>query len=217
MTNSSSKVIKIKKPVTQVQPVTDKLLTYLQDEELNKIVSDRIERAKKQAYQEGYQKGTKDATAQQEKKFASATQMIDNVVNEFNTYIDAVHRELEQDMIRLVIEMAQAVIKKELSRTDVVSQIIVDALEKCNQKHNIVLHVHPESGHNFEQIVARMQQRNFDLSQIRIEVNPSVGQGGCYIESDSEVVDARIDQILAEVRQKIEELVTWESPDQVAQ
>ncbi len=217
MTNSSSKVIKIKRSVTQAQPVTDKLLTYLQDDELKKIIDEKIERVKEQAYREGYQKGSQDATEQQQKQFDNATKLVDTVVDECNSYIDSVQKELEEDMVRLVIEMAQIVVRKELSRPDVVSRIIIDSLEKCTQKRNLILHVHPETGHHFEQVVAQMQQRDFDLSQIRIEVNPAVGQGGCYIESDTDVVDARIEQILAEVRQKIEELITWELPEQPVQ
>lgn len=208
--SSSSKVIKIKKSVFKAQPVSDKLLNYMQDDELKSLIDEKVERVRQKAYQEGYQKGIQEGSGAKQQEFAKATQLVDAVVNDFNAFMDTLHNEFDHEIVQLVVGMAQTVIKKELSRPDIVSNVIIDALEKCRQKRNIVIHLHPESGHHFEQIVAQMKQRNFDLSQIQIEIDPSVAEGGCFIETDSEAVDARIDHIFSEVRHKIEELVTWE-------
>ncbi len=212
MTSSLSKVIKIDKSTTQLTPVSDKLLAYLKDEELLKLINEKNLRVKERSYDLGYKKGFQDAKEEQQQKFSNSNELLNQSIQEMNRYVDVLHKELEEEWVHLVLGVAEVVLRHELSKPGVVSEIIKEALNKIPETRQLVLKLHPTAGEYFEQIVADLKKQNIDLGQAKIEIDPQVGEGGCFIETDKAVVDARIDKIIFEVRQKIEESIKWDSP-----
>ncbi|MCD6460350.1 hypothetical protein J7L67_06760 [bacterium] len=210
--NSLSKVIKIDKSFTQVSRVTGKVVDYLNDAEVKKVVEEKIERVRSKAFQQGYEKGRAEARRSVTEQFKNASKEIINLVDNLNKYIDSVNKELEQEIIELVLSVSETVIRNELSRPDVVSKIIIDSLRKINTKRALVIKLHPDSGHYFEQIAAVLKEQNFDLESIKIEIDENVGVGGCFIESDKSIIDGRLDSILKEVKETMRELIKWQIP-----
>ena len=210
--NSLSKVIKLDKSFTQVNRVTDRVVDYLNDDEVKKIVDERIERVRQKAFQEGYEKGHAEATNSVSEQFKNASLQIVNMVDNLNKYIESVNKELEQEIIELILSVSESVIRNELSRPDIVSKIIIDSLNKTYTKRNLVIKLHPDSGHYFEQVAQVIKQQNFDLDSIKIEIDENVGVGGCLIETDKSIVDGRLNNILKEVRETMQELVKWQIP-----
>lgn len=212
MTSSLSKVIKIDKSTTQLTAVSDKLLLYLKDEELLKLINEKNLRVKERAYDAGYKKGFQDAKEEQQQKFSNANELLNQSIQEMNQYVNVLHKELEEEWVQLALEVAEVVLRHELSKPGVVSEIIKEALNKIPKTRQLILRLHPTAGEYFEQIVADLKKQNIELDQAKIEIDSQVGEGGCFIETDKTVVDARIDKIISEVRQKIEESIKWDSP-----
>ncbi|GEM_PF-2334698 len=210
--NSLSKVIKLKKSVNNLTPVNDKILNYLKDESLKKIIDETVERAKNKAFQEGYQKGLREASAAEQKKFSNASLLISNSIKAIDSYIGNLYVELEADIIQLIVYVSEIVVRNQLKHGDEISQIIKDSIHKITEKRGLYIKLHPHAGKYFEQVVAELRAQNIDLSQVKIDIDPQVGEGGCYIETNRIVIDARIDKILSEIRTKIEELVQWQLP-----
>ncbi len=212
MTNSLSKTIKIDKSTTQLTAVSDKLLNYLRDEELVKLINEKNLRIKEKAYADGYKKGFQDASSQEQQKFSNANKTLNDSVQEMNRYIGVLHKELEEEMVQLVVGVAESVLRHELSKPDVVSQVIKEAFAKIPETRHLVLKLHPSAGEYFEQIVEDLKKHNINLEQVKVEIDPQVGEGGCFIETEKAVVDARIEKIISEVRREIEESIKWDLP-----
>ncbi|RJP61226.1 MAG: hypothetical protein C4541_02505 [Candidatus Auribacter fodinae] len=208
-----SKVIKLAKPVNHIANVSDKVISYMSDPELKKVINEQIDRARHQAYQEGYARGSHEARDKEQKRFAGATSLISTVTDQMNSYIDSLHKEIEREIVLLISSLCESVIRRELSCPKELSAVIVDSVKKLGeQKRGIILHLHPNAAHYFEKIIAELQKQSVDLTQLHVEIDQSVGDGGCLIQTDTSVIDARVDNILRETRQKIEELIRWELP-----
>jgi len=210
--NSLSKVIKLNKSFTQVNRVTDKVVDYLNDDEVKKVVEEKIERVRQKAFQQGYEKGRAEAEKEVTEQFKNSSLQIVNLVENLNVYMDSLNKEIEQEIIELVLSVSETVIRNELSRPDVVSTIIMDSLRKTCSKRNLIIKLHPDSGHYFEQVAKAIKEQNFDLDSIKIEIDENVGVGGCIIETDKSIVDGRLDSILKEVRHTMQELIKWQIP-----
>jgi len=214
--NSLSKVVKLKKSVDTLTPVNDRILNYLNDQELKKIIDEKVHRAKSKAFQDGYQKGFRDASAAEQKKFSNASKLISDTLEQMDSYIGRLYTELEGEIVRLIIFVSEVVIRHQLKRSDEVSQIIKDSIKKITEKRAISIKLHPHAGRYFEQIVEQLRALNIDMGQIKIDIDSQVGEGGCYIETNKNVIDARISKIIDEIRVKIEELVQWQLPPKKA-
>lgn len=208
-----SKVIKLNKSIKHFSKVSPNVAEYLKDPELKQLIDEQVARAHKNGYQEGYAQGSREARDQEQKKFAEATRLIDALAQQFNRYSESVYIEIEHETVRLLFALCESIIRKELSYPDEISGIIRDALQKIGaQPRELVLKLHPHAAHYFEQIVEQLKQQHIDMSQISVEIDETVGEGGCYLISDTTVVDGRVRMILHEMQAKIEELIRWEQP-----
>lgn len=207
---SSSKVIKLPGSLKQINAVSDKVNKYLQDEELKKVIEQKIERVQKKAYEEGFAKGLEQGKHEGKQRYEAAIQTVKAIVDEMNAYIDTFHKEMEQENISLAFALSKKIIRKELSAAQELSQIIRDTFHKIPEKRGILIRLHQSSQKHIDELKKELENHNVPLDQIEIETDASVEQGGCYIETDSAVVDGRIETIVLEVEKRLQELAQWE-------
>lgn len=212
MTNSSSRVIKLKKSVSYVSNVTERVIDSLNDPEVKKVIDEKIAHVRDKAYKEGYQKGADEARKAEIANYSGATVLVNKSIEELNKYLERLYKEIEEEVVHLVIAISEVIIRRELSCPDKVSNVIRESLKELSDKRGIIIRLHPTAGKYFDQIVEVLKKQGIELSQVRVILDQSIGEGGCYVETDTSVVDARIDKIFSEVRQKLEEFIKWELP-----
>ncbi|MCP4703803.1 MAG: hypothetical protein GY865_04260 [candidate division Zixibacteria bacterium] len=154
------------------------------------VASNETEQAKNDGYKKGYQDGLN-------KGHEEAQQVIDNFGSLINTATQE-RRRLYEDAKKNILEMIISIAKKitfGAARTDpdVTAGIISGVIDKIVDKTKIKVKVHPEHYPSIDQQIDRFKADSTAIKDITIEPDTRVRQGGCYIETPSGDIDARVE------------------------
>ena len=140
----------------------------------------------KNGYQSGLNKGHEEAQ---------------EVIRNFGSLISAATSQrqvLYDDARKNILELVTSIAKKitfGAARTDpdVTAGIISGVINKLVDKTKIKVKVHPEHYPSIEQQIERFKGDSTAIKDITIEPDTRVRQGGCYIETPTGDIDARVE------------------------
>lgn len=164
-------------------------------------------KGKSEGNAEGKREGTEETTGIYEKKIDALRDEIATFLADLEIAKRKVFRNAEHMLLELCSEIVRKIIGRELSGlNDVVLFTVKKALTHIGQKEKMVVRVAPED----LDLVA--QRKDFwapvgeRLSDITIEADPAVAKGGCIIDSNAGMVDARLGVQFDELHDLIEKI-----------
>ncbi len=176
-------------------------------QEIIKIES-RLEKDKQAEYQRGYDEGMKHGIA---RGHSEAQKVIDNfarVIQDAIKQREILYNEAKIKILELVLKIARK-ITFEAARIDpdITAGIINGTINKLVDKSKIRIKVHPDHLPMIEQQIERFKGDSTAIKDIIIEADSRVRYGGCFIETPTGDVDARVDtqmEIVAEAMSEVE-------------
>jgi flagellar assembly protein FliH len=149
--------------------------------------------AHQKGYDEGYQKGLKEGHLE-------ARKVIDNfasVIKETITQREVLFNEARSKIVEMIILVSKKV-TCDAARIDheITAAIINDAIDKLVDKSKIKVKVHPDHLPLIEQQIDRFKGESTAVKEIIIEPDKRVRFGGCFIETPTGDIDARVDSQL---------------------
>ncbi|SYZ73594.1 hypothetical protein TRIP_C30031 [Candidatus Zixiibacteriota bacterium] len=165
-------------------------------QEIIKIES-RLENEKNSEYQRGYDEGMTHGIA---RGHAEAQKVIDNFAGAIKDAIkqrEVLYNDARAKILQLVISIARKV-TFDSARLDpeVTAGIIDGTIRKLVDKSRIKVKVHPDHLPLIEQQIERFKGDSTAIKDIAIEPDARVRNGGCFIETPTGDVDARVDSQL---------------------
>ena len=128
--------------------------------------------------QEGYEEGLK----RWNQTLAGAWQARENLKTEW-----------EQSMVHLSVRVAEKIIGEQLRlHPETIVAIVLEALKSVGQERQLTLLVHPDHLTMVQSHLDRLQKVAGPSRQIHLVANPEVALGGCIIESELGVIDAKL-------------------------
>ena len=195
-----------------------------QEKQLNELrqqLTVEQENAKKAA-EEAYQKGLAEGKAQGIKEGGDeAKKNYDKQLNAIEERVAAIFSDVktakteqlmqaQRTLIELSMAMARKIVITELAANpDIVLATIKKALTFIAERERLIVRVSPndlETVSGKKEFWTSISER---LEGIKIEGDERIGKGGCIIESNSGVADARMETMFDEMRDIIEK--TWDS------
>ncbi len=102
-------------------------------------------------------------------------------------------REIEQDVLRLAVKIAEKIIGQELKTLENVrAEIVLTALRQTRQREMLTVRVNAADLPLLEKLRERLDAFG-RASYIDFVTDQTVGAGGCLIESQSGTIDARLE------------------------
>ena len=102
-------------------------------------------------------------------------------------------RNVESDLRTLAVRIAERILDRELTlNPEAISDIVAAALRQAGAPRDIVLRVHPDDLKALERGRPRLVERAQRAQALQFRADPSVGRGGCIVESELGTVDARL-------------------------
>ncbi len=103
-------------------------------------------------------------------------------------------RDLENEMVRLALDVARKVVGREV-QTDVetVAGIVREAVNRVEHAENITLRMNPADLQRLAELRPRLSEELAADGRVRFEADASISSGGCRLESDSGDIDARLE------------------------
>ena len=157
--------------------------------------AEQIAALTKTARQSGYQDGYRDGLVALEgfkQTFAmQSTQQIGLLVLSVGQQLDSLQQEMAEALVATAINLARQVVRSELAlRPEVVARVAGEAVDTLllNARH-ISVRVHPDD----QALVAAGAAEALAARGARLVADPSIGRGGCRVESDVGLVDATVE------------------------
>lgn len=156
-----------------------------------------LETVHEEARQQGYQDGLTAGEA----KLEQASRALSDALAEIQHLRESVLINSRQDMLNLVMTIAEQLVQQELTlKADAILPVVERALKSAVRSENMRVKVHPGDLETVTEHKPLFLASVSGLTAISFEADASMTPGGCKIESDLGEVDATLETQLEEIR-----------------
>ncbi|MDD5558316.1 FliH/SctL family protein [Candidatus Methylomirabilis sp.] len=156
-------------------------------------VAQQIER---EAYREGRTKGQQEAMAEMRRRIEPLEAMLQETCRQVESARQTVITNAEGELIDLAIAVAERVLRSELAaRPDAAVPIVRAALEAAGSRKVMAVRVNPS---DYELLAEHRGELLGSLESARLISDPAIASGGCVVEVESGLIDARLESQLQE-------------------
>jgi type III secretion protein L len=102
--------------------------------------------------------------------------------------------EWEQSLLHLAVRVAEKIVGEQLRlHPDTIVPIVREALKSLGQERQLTLLIHPDHRETVQANLDRLQALVGSSRQIHLVVDPGMTPGGCVVESELGVIDAKLE------------------------
>ncbi len=178
---------------------------------VKQILRDAYEKAKEQAAeikaqaeQEGREKGHAEGFEQGEnqarEECGPVLESAQNLIQTLSEFRRNMYPKVEREMIEMVLALVKKIIHVELStKEENVQEMIRLAVQSVLDKESMTIQVHPKDKEYAEKFRPELAALFGEIKNVTFEENPGIERGGCVVESNFGTVDARMDQLEAQI------------------
>ncbi len=194
LANPRSAAIVVEEEEEEITPLTAEEVEAIRQAAYDEGLQQGIEDGKKQGYEEGYKSGADDARAMMTK--------MSHICRALLEPIPAQDEEIEQALMALVKSICKRVVQRELQLDSTSLQLVlVEALD-CLQvgADRIRIHLNPDDTAFIQKTLAEMTDIDFTWQLLP---HQTISPGGCIVETEKSMVDARSEKRLAAVIEQV--------------
>jgi len=177
-----------------------------------RAVADNFEKGKAEGFAAGEKSGYDKAKAVFDAELKKIKEQMAKYLKQLEDTKKTMINDLEHILLRFCVELTKKIVSCELeTNKEIITATIKRALAKIAERENILIRVSPgdmETASGNKDFLSSVTER---LENVRIEEDARISKGGCIIESNSGVVDARLGVQLEEIEELVEK--AWESGD----
>ena len=157
-------------------------------------------------YANGFMDGEKQGIESERKKNGLVIKQFQNALEELNIFQNTLCQNAEKCSVELALAVAEKIVGKEINKDQkVVLNIVKEALKKVIVFEKINIRVNPDDLQLINDNAALFQNYTDNKKDFSFESDPSISRGGCIIETDSGIIDARIEKQLQMVNEAFRE------------
>jgi len=146
-------------------------------------ILERAELERAASVESGLQIGYEEGLKRWNQTLAEARQTRENLKTQW-----------EQSLLHLAIRVAEKIVGEQLRlHPDTIIAIVREALKSVGQERQLTLLVHPDHREMVQTNLDRLQSLVGTSRQIHLVANPDISPGGCVVESELGVIDAKLE------------------------
>jgi flagellar assembly protein FliH len=163
-----------------------------------------LDKMEEQAYTAGYEDGAKAGFDSGMEKAEKMLRRLERLIFGLETTRAEVYGKLEQEILDLVIRIAEKVIHAEIRSEDSTRTSILEAgLRKLKDSEKVLVRVAPADLEAIEEVLPVLKEQNGMVGKVTLQEDPEVSEGGCVLESDQCEVDGRIEVTLQAIEEAL--------------
>jgi flagellar assembly protein FliH len=156
-------------------------------------VAQQIER---EAYRDGRTKGEREAKEEMRRKLEPVEAMLKEACSQVAAVRQAVIRHAEGEVLDLAVAIAERVLRSEITaRRDATLPIVGAALQAARGRKVLAIRVNPN---DYEVLADRRSELLGSMDSARLVPDGEITPGGCVVEVDTGLVDARVESQVRE-------------------
>ena len=165
-------------------------------EKAKKQVTEIKANAKKEGYDTGFEDGFKNGKDAAKEEFSPFLKTTQKLIEELSEFRKEMYEKVEREMVELVINLTKKVIHFEFSkREDVVQDMIRLAVQSVLDRESMVIKIHPTDKEYAESFLPELLHTFSEIKNITFVANSGIARGGCVVETNFGVIDARIEKL----------------------
>lgn len=138
---------------------------------------------RQQAKEEGFEKG-----------FSEGLEKFQESILEINEKYAALAESAESELLGLCMGVAHKILKQEMkTNPEAIVAIVREAIAPMSRKKTITIRVNPQDRTILQSHRADLMDTLMGSGQIQIVADSDIGQGGCLVETEHGIVDARLE------------------------
>ena len=155
------------------------------------------EEARERGFREGFEEGRRLADEETTARLAQLASSIERLV----TLRSETIREAEQDLLRLAVRIAEAVVRARVETdSEMVVRALRDAIAEVPAAETLTVRCHPED----EAVLAGWLGRSGQgPSAVTLRPDPALSRGGCVVESGAGQIDVRVETQLRVIEHEL--------------
>lgn len=162
-----------------------------------------------QAFEEGYTEGRETSLQHEQVKMKPVKQMLEGASSIVKEHQEIVVRKAPEIAVDLAVTMARDMVRQQMqtvqgARADALQQIIKTAVDHDSAR----IRLHPDDAPYVREILLQELPDEGALNKFELNLDKSIQKGGCLVETDFGIVDARIDRQLDTIEMELKQLVT---------
>ena len=182
-----------------LNPLMDPTSVHKQCERMLEEARLKVSDIERDAFEKGFAEGQKAGSELGEKT-------AEGLIKQYSASLDALNRlrtdlfaTSEREVIRLSLEIARKIIKREVAiDEELIHALVKVALDRVADQALITVRVNPKDHQAMER--HRTAGPSGTLSEsVKLVEDPLISRGGCIIETESGTIDARIEEQLREI------------------
>lgn len=172
-------------------------------------VYDEAKVIREQAEQAGYEEGLKKVHDEIEEDRKRALEQNELIIEEARKMKLQMLRSVEPDIVRLIMAISKKVIASELkTNTQAIVNIVREAITHLDNPQNIKVYVNPSELDKLLELINLEELTDIGSQAITADIRGDnrITPGGCMIESESGLVDARIETKIHNIEKGLQEV-----------
>ncbi len=168
----------------------------------------QVAAARQQGYQDGYRDGLVALDSFKQSFAAQTSGQMAQVLTALDEELGQLEQQMARSVARVATELARQVVRSELqSRPALVAQVAQEAVNTVLMSaRHITVHLHPDD----HALVAQGCEEALSARGARLLSQPAIARGGCRVETDVGVIDARIATRWQQATQSLGGLLAWD-------
>jgi flagellar assembly protein FliH len=169
-------------------------------ESIVRQAQDNAAQIEKEAYERGFGEGEKAGKEIGEKMAESLLKQYTARLVELNELRKQIFINSEREVVRLSLEIAKKVIKREISiDEEVILTLVKVTLNRLSDQAAVTIRLNPKDYHTMLDQQASKTPLGRGNEGIKLIEDPLISRGGCVIETESGIIDGRIEEQLREI------------------
>ncbi len=164
------------------------------------IYEQRYKEGREEGYSAGHAAGLEEGQKDAREAVASLSGLLRDVTRQRHTLLE----EAKQKILEMVLKIsAKLTFTAAAVDPEITMSIISGAIDQLLDKSKIKVKVNPDHLPEIEQHIDNFRGRDTAIKEFKLEADPRVQKGGCFIETSSGDIDARLESMYEVIKQTI--------------
>jgi flagellar assembly protein FliH len=185
---------KLARLLPDVEVFTDpdgaKLIPVQEVDEIDRVLQQMSEKSRKDGLRQGHSKGLEEGLD----KAREVLQQLNQAIKDAVTQRESLLQEAKQKILELVIQISRKVTYDAVKADpEITLEMISGVIDGLIDRSRLKIKVHPDHLPIVEQNIDTFLKGSTTIKEIAIEPDPRVKYGGCFIETPTGDIDARLE------------------------
>ena len=162
-----------------------------------------VKKSETEGFEKGFAAGIEQGIRAGQKEITERLSRLESVISELEHVKERKIQEILPEIVDLSLEIARKIVHRKIEQDrEIIVTVVREAVKKIGREEKMLIRVNPA---DYDTMISNLEvlREESRLKDITIEPSESVSPGGCYIETPTAEVDARIEEQIRELRDAI--------------